>query len=86
VAVTRLLYFAWVREKVGIGEENLDLPPTLSTPLALAQWMASRGGGYRDAFSDPAKLRCAVDQVMTAMESPLPKANEIAFFPPVTGG
>jgi sulfur-carrier protein len=84
--MTRLLYFAWVREKVGLGEEEVELPTALATPLALAQWLGSRGKGYGEAFADPAKLRCAVDQVMIMMDGPLPKASEIAFFPPVTGG
>jgi sulfur-carrier protein len=84
--VTRLLYFAWVREQVGFGEEEIELPAALSTPLALTRWLAGRGGGHAQAFADPGKLRCAVDQVMIAMEAPLPPATEIAFFPPVTGG
>ncbi len=84
--MTRLLYFAWVREQVGVGEEEVELPATLSTPLDLVRWQATRGGGYAQAFADPGKTRCAVDQVMIAMDAPLPPATEIAFFPPVTGG
>jgi sulfur-carrier protein len=84
--VTLLLYFAWVREKVGVGEERLDIPADIGTPLALAQWLAERGDGYRDAFAEPSRLRCAVDQQMVPMDAPLASAKEIAFFPPVTGG
>ena len=86
MAVT-LLYLAWVREKVGITEEVIDtLPPGIETPSALALWLASRGEGYAAAFADLSRLRCAVDQQMTAMDGPLGNPAEIAFFPPVTGG
>ena len=86
MAVT-LLYLAWVREKVGIAEDVIDaLPPEIDTPSALAQWLALRGDGYAAAFADLSRLRCAVDQQMTAMDGPLGSPQEIAFFPPVTGG
>jgi sulfur-carrier protein len=84
--VVRLLYFSWVREQLGCSEEEVDLPPSLPTPHALAKWLHARGGGYAEAFAEPARLRCAVDQVMVAMDAPLVGASEIAFFPPVTGG
>jgi sulfur-carrier protein len=86
VAVT-LLYLAWVREKVGIAEEAIDtLPAGIDTPAALAHWLAQRGEGYAAAFADLSRLRCAVDQRMTAMDAELGCPQEIAFFPPVTGG
>jgi sulfur-carrier protein len=86
VAVT-LLYLAWVREKIGIAEEAIDaLPAGIDTPALLAHWLAQRGEGYGAAFADLARLRCAVDQHMTAMNAALGSPKEIAFFPPVTGG
>jgi sulfur-carrier protein len=86
VAVS-ILYLAWVREKVGVAEEVIDaLPPGIDTPAALALWFALRGEGYAAAFADLSRLRCAVDQQMTAMDGPLGNPKEIAFFPPVTGG
>ncbi len=86
MAVT-ILYLAWVREKVGIAEESIDmLPPGIDTPSALALWLALRGDGYATAFADLSRLRCAVDQQMTAMDAPIGNPQEIAFFPPVTGG
>jgi sulfur-carrier protein len=86
VAVT-LLYLAWVREKVGIAEEVIKaLPSGANTPADLAKWLAQRGEGYATAFADLSRLRCAVDQQMTAMHGPLGSPQEIAFFPPVTGG
>lgn len=84
--MVKLLYFAWVREKIGRDGEEVALPPHVSTPAALAAHLAQQGGGYGDAFADPSKLRCAVDQAMVAMDAPLGTPKEIAFFPPVTGG
>ena len=86
MAQVTFLYFAWLRERVGCSEEVVDLPDGLATPLDVAGWLQSRGVGYADGFADPAKLRCAVDQQMVPMTSPLGSAKEIAFFPPVTGG
>jgi sulfur-carrier protein len=86
VAVT-LLYLAWVREKVGIAEEAIGtLPAGIDTPAALAGWLALRDEGYAAAFADLSRLRCAVDQQMTAMDAVFSNPKEIAFFPPVTGG
>lgn len=86
MAIT-FVYLAWVREKVGVAEEIVEtLPTNVGTPAALAHWLAARGGGYANAFADAARLRCAVDQQMTAMDAPLGSPGEIAFFPPVTGG
>jgi molybdopterin synthase sulfur carrier subunit len=81
-----ILYFAWVRERVGIGGERIDLPAGIGTPLDLANWLAARGGGYAEAFADPARLRCAVDQDIVPLTAGLANVAEIAFFPPVTGG
>ena len=84
--MAKLLYFAWVREKVGHDGEEIEIPHEVTTPNALAAYLAGRGGGYSEAFGDPSKLRCAVDQTMRAMDAPLGTPNEIGFFPPVTGG
>jgi sulfur-carrier protein len=84
--VVRIVYFSWVREQVGLSQEELDLPATIVTAEDLAIWLAGRGGGYGSAFADLTKLRCAVDQTMIALSDPLGQATEIAFFPPVTGG
>ena len=84
--MTRLVYFAWVREQIGVAEEEVDLSTLLITIADLAHWMAARGGGYATAFADPAKLRCAIDQVVAPFSTSIGDAKEIAFFPPVTGG
>ncbi|MEK6637179.1 MAG: MoaD/ThiS family protein [Pseudomonadota bacterium] len=86
MAIT-ILYLAWVRDRVGITEEVIEmLPSGVDTPTALARWLSQRGDGYASAFKDTERLRCAVDLQMTAMDAPLGRPREIAFFPPVTGG
>ena len=82
----RLLYFAWVREAVGVDGETVDVPSDVGTPADLIDWLARRGDGYAAAFADPERLRCAIDQVMVTLDAPLGSPQEIAFFPPVTGG
>ena len=77
-----LLYFAWVREAVGPGEERLDLPSDIVTAGDLADWLATRDPG----FATREKLRVAVDQEMADWKTDVRTAREIAFFPPVTGG
>jgi molybdopterin synthase sulfur carrier subunit len=81
-----LLYFAWVRQKVGASEEQIDLPAGVVTVGDLIIYLRSRGGGYADAFADPARLRAAVDQEHVSFDESVDSADEIAFFPPVTGG
>ncbi|ABC23611.1 molybdopterin converting factor subunit 1 [Rhodospirillum rubrum] len=82
----KLLYFAWVRETVGLDEETLSLPPGVTTLGDLALWQAGRGAGYAEAFSDPRRLRAAVNQDLATPETPLTASDEVAFFPPLTGG
>lgn len=81
-----LLYFAWVRQKVGQSEERIDPPPHIQTVGELAAWLAARGGGYAEAFGDVRKLRAAVNQDHAGWDAGVRDADEIAFFPPVTGG
>ncbi|HTQ14477.1 MAG TPA: molybdopterin converting factor subunit 1 [Rhizomicrobium sp.] len=81
-----LLYFAWVRQKVGRSEETVDLPQGVSSVSGLLAWLRARGGGYADAFADPARLRCAVNREHTSFDAPVGANDEVAFFPPVTGG
>jgi sulfur-carrier protein len=81
-----LLYFAWVRQKVGRSEEHLDLPESVATVRALAEHLAHRGGGYAEAFADLKRLRAAVNQEHVTFDAPVTADDEVAFFPPVTGG
>jgi molybdopterin synthase sulfur carrier subunit len=81
-----LLYFAWVRQKVGRSEETIDLPAHVGTVGELAAWLAQRGAGYGDAFADPKRLRAAVNQDHVGFDAAVANGDEVAFFPPVTGG
>jgi molybdopterin synthase sulfur carrier subunit len=79
-------YFAWVREKVGRAEEDLDVPPSVETVADLVSWLKSLGTEYEEAFRRSEVVRAALDQVHVKPSHPLRGAREVAFFPPVTGG
>ena len=82
----RLVYFAWVRERVGLPEETLDIPVDLTTIADLVRWLKARGEGYETAFADETVVRAALDHVHAKPQARLGTAREIAFFPPMTGG
>ncbi len=81
-----VVYFAWVRQKIGRADESVALPEGVATVRALAEHLAQRGGGYAEAFADPKRLRAAVNQVHAGFDAPICDGDEVAFFPPVTGG
>jgi molybdopterin synthase sulfur carrier subunit len=81
-----LLYFAWVRQKTGRGEEHLALPANVKTVSDLAAFLKARGDGFGDAFGDLSRLRVAVNQTHVGFDAVLNDNDEVAFFPPVTGG
>ena len=82
----RVLYFASVREKVGKDAEEIELPAGVATVAALRSHLRSRGGGYESAFAEKALLRAAVNQDMVQPAAAVKAGDEVAFFPPVTGG
>ena len=82
----KLLYFAWVREKIGKAEEIVDLPVDLATVADLFAWLKNRGPEYAEAFARPGVVRAAIDKRHVQPGSPIAGAREIALFPPVTGG
>ncbi len=82
----KLVYFAWVRERVGKTDEEIDLPADLATVADLVRWLKSRGEEYAYAFENEAVVRVAVDHSHVKPEAPIAGAREIAFFPPMTGG
>lgn len=82
----KLLYFAWVREKTGIGQEQVELPDGVATVSDLIAWLKARGPEYESAFEKAHVIRAAVDQTHVSHDAPVGEAREIAFFPPVTGG
>jgi molybdopterin synthase sulfur carrier subunit len=81
-----LLYFAWVRQKIGKSEETMTLPAGVATVAELVLYLKSLGAGYADAFADESRLRVAVNQQHTSFETAVAANDEVAFFPPVTGG
>jgi molybdopterin synthase sulfur carrier subunit len=82
----KLLYFAWVREKIGRSEEIIDLPGGIDTVADLVVWLKQRGPEYAEAFARPGVVRAAVDKQHVQPTSAIAGAREIALFPPVTGG
>ena len=82
----KLVYFAWVRERVGKAEEVVDLPAGLATVADLLGWLRGRGEEYAHAFEGDGVVRVAVDRVHAKPNASLAGAAEIAFFPPMTGG
>ena len=82
----KILYFAWVREKTGIGEETVNIPDDIRTARDLVVWLKGRGEGFAAAFADDALVRVAVNQEYATMDEPVSPGDEVAFFPPVTGG
>jgi molybdopterin synthase sulfur carrier subunit len=82
----RLVYFASVREAVGIAEEQRELPPHLVTVRDVIGWLADQSPAYAAAFVDTARLRFALDQNMVIESALVANGVELAIFPPVTGG
>jgi molybdopterin synthase sulfur carrier subunit len=81
-----LLYFAWVRERIGIGGERLELPAGVGTAAQLLDWLEARGDAYAAALAERARLRIAVNQAFAPLDAPVKAGDEVAIFPPVTGG
>ncbi len=81
-----LRYFAWVREKAGLAEERVELPPEAETVSDVIRWLKTRGPEYAAAFERAEVIRAAVDHTHVKQNAPVAGAREIAFFPPVTGG
>jgi len=81
-----LLYFAWMRQKIGRGEETMALPESVKTVADLIAHLKERGTGYSDAFAELGRIRVAVNQEHSGFDTPLRDGDEVAFFPPVTGG
>ncbi|MBX9829718.1 MAG: molybdopterin converting factor subunit 1 [Xanthobacteraceae bacterium] len=82
----KLVYFAWVRERVGKAEEELAPPPSVKTVAELVTWLRGRGEEYAYAFEHPKSVRAAIDKSHVKPDAMIAGAREIAFFPPMTGG
>jgi sulfur-carrier protein len=82
----KILYFAGLRTRIGRGEEDVEVPAEVRTVGELMAWLRKRGPGYAAAFGPGALVRAAVDQDYAGPDQSLAGAQEVAFFPPVTGG
>ena len=82
----KVLYFAWLRDRVGRSEEDVQPPGNVTTVGELMAWLARQSDGHGEAFNDPAIIRCAINQDYAKADAAISAGDEVAFFPPVTGG
>jgi sulfur-carrier protein len=82
----KVRYFAWVRDRVGKAEEEIDPPAGIATVSDLISWLSARSEEYAHAFENPRVVRAAIDRAHVRPDAAIAGAREIAFFPPMTGG
>lgn len=82
----KLLYFAWVKAKIGTGQETVDPPAEVTDVASLVTWLRSRGDGYAEALEQAGVIRVAVNQHFATWDTPVGPEDEVALFPPMTGG
>ncbi len=82
----KLLYFAWVRERIGCTDEELEPPPEVKSVGDLIAWLKGRGPEYEHALAEPSVIRVALDRVHAGREATIAGVREVALFPPMTGG
>ena len=82
----KILYFAWLRERTRVEEETVAVPAAVASVGALVDWLSARSPGHAAAFANRRTVRCAVNQDFADPETRLATGDEVAFFPPVTGG
>ena len=82
----KLLYFAWLRVRIGRAEESVELPAEVTTVTGLLDWLRTRGPGFAESLKDTRIVRVAVNQRYVAGDHPVKAGDEVALFPPVTGG
>ena len=82
----RVRYFAWLRNRVGLSEEAIDLPAEVTSVQTLKSFLAARHAGFAEALQAKGVVRCAVNQDYVPEDGPVRGGDEVAFFPPVTGG
>lgn len=82
----RILYFAWLRERVGTSAEEIEMPPGVTDVAGLTSFLRARGPQWDAAFGSGRVVRCAINQEFGQSDAPVRPGDEVAFFPPVTGG
>ena len=82
----KLLYFAWLRERIGKNAEEIEPPPGIATVADLVAWLTKQGDEYAHAFENPGVVRAAIDRAHVKAGTAIAGAREVAFFPPMTGG
>ncbi|MBL8834128.1 MAG: molybdopterin converting factor subunit 1 [Rhodospirillales bacterium] len=82
----KILWFAWLRTRVGTATENVDPPASVDDVAKLLDWLAARSPGHAEALAKREVVRVAVNQEYVKLDHPVTKGDEIAIFPPVTGG
>ena len=82
----RILYFAWLRQRAGVGEEDITLPEGVHDVAGLIEWLKMRGPGYAEALKDLDAIRVAVNQEFAGLDTAISDKDEVALFPPMTGG
>ncbi len=82
----KILYFAWLRQSTGIGEEDVTVPAEVTDVAGLIDWLKTRGDGFEDALQDVSAIRVAINQEFAALDAKIAPSDEVALFPPMTGG
>ena len=82
----KILYFAWVKSKTGIGEETVALPEGVTDVAGLLEWLRERGPEFAEALADLSIVRVAVNQEIAHLDAAVADGDEVALFPPMTGG
>ena len=82
----RILYFAWLRQKTGIDSEELEMPSHITDVADLIEWLKERNENFAEALSDFESIRVAVNQEFAEPDAPVTQGDEVAIFPPMTGG
>jgi molybdopterin converting factor subunit 1 len=82
----RILYFAWLRQKTGIDSEEVEMPTHITDVAGLIDWLKERNENFAEALSDFESIRVAVNQEFAEPDAPVAQGDEVAIFPPMTGG
>jgi len=82
----KILYFAWLRQRIGIGQEDVSPPESVRDVASLVDWLKQRNPAFAEALADTSTLRVAVNQEFASFDTVLNGTEEVALFPPMTGG